>query len=122
AIQDTLGWLGLVWDEPPVLQSSRFTEHLAAADQLLAAGHAYECYCTDVEVRARNDEAIAAGRAPGYDGQCRDLDGPARALLAAEGRPRSIRFLTPDEGVSTFTDLVRGEVTVEWSTISDFVI
>ncbi len=35
---------------------------------------------------------------------------------------RSVRFRTPDEGRSTFVDIVRGEVSVEWSTISDFVI
>jgi glutamyl-tRNA synthetase len=33
-----------------------------------------------------------------------------------------VRFRTPDEGRSTFTDLIRGEVSVDWSTISDFVI
>ncbi len=42
--------------------------------------------------------------------------------LAADDRPRSIRFRTPDAGISRFVDLVRGEVRVEWSTISDFVI
>jgi glutamyl-tRNA synthetase len=40
----------------------------------------------------------------------------------ADGKPRSVRFRTPDEGQSTFLDVVRGEVTVEWATISDFVI
>src|SRR4029079_14388917 len=45
-----------------------------------------------------------------------------RARLAAEGRPRTVRFRTPDDGRSTFSDVVRGEVSVEWSTISDFVI
>ncbi|MGH8978166.1 MAG: glutamate--tRNA ligase, partial [Acidimicrobiia bacterium] len=40
----------------------------------------------------------------------------------AEGRPVSIRFRTPDEGRSTFEDAVRGEVSVEWSQIADFVI
>ena len=33
-----------------------------------------------------------------------------------------MRFRTPDHGRSTFTDVIRGEVSVEWSTISDFVI
>ena len=46
----------------------------------------------------------------------------ARRRARAEGRPVSIRFRTPDEGRSTFTDVIRGEVSVEWSTISDFVI
>ena len=62
------------------------------------------------------------GRAPGYDGRCRDLTPEQRAAFSAEGKPRSVRFRTPDEGRSTFVDVVRGEVSVEWSTISDFVI
>jgi glutamyl-tRNA synthetase len=121
-IQDALAWLGLDWDDGPILQSTRFDRYRAAADRLLAAGRAYECYCTEEEVRARNDAARAAGRAPGYDGHCRDLDPGQRAALAAEGRPRSLRFRTPDDGTSTFDDLIRGEISVEWSTIPDFVI
>ena len=121
-IQDTLCWLGLDWDEGPILQSSRFAEYLAAADRLLAAGHAYECYCTEDEVKARNEEAVAAGRPPGYDGRCRGLTADQRVALAAEGRPRTLRFRTPGVGASTFTDLIRGEVRVEWSLIHDFVI
>jgi glutamyl-tRNA synthetase len=121
-IQETLGWLGLDWDEGPILQSTRFDRYHAAANRLLAEGRAYECYCTEEEVRARNEAARAEGRTPGYDGHCRDLTAEQRAALAAEGRPRSLRFRTPDTGTSTFTDLIRGEVTVEWSTIPDFVI
>jgi glutamyl-tRNA synthetase len=121
-IQETLRWLGIDWDEGPILQSSRFPVYLAAADRLLAQGDAYECYCTEEEVRERNDAAVAAGRAPGYDGRCRALTPDERVALAAEGRPRSIRFRTPDHGVSSFTDLIRGEVRVDWSLIPDFVI
>jgi glutamyl-tRNA synthetase len=121
-IQDTLTWLGLDWDEGPILQSTRFERYHDAAGRLLAGGRAYECYCTEEEVRARNEAARAAGRPPGYDGHCRDLDADQRADLAAEGRPRSLRFRTPDDGTSTFTDLIRGEVSVEWATIPDFVI
>ncbi|MGH9015874.1 MAG: glutamate--tRNA ligase [Acidimicrobiia bacterium] len=121
-IQATLRWLGLDWDEGPVLQSTRFDRYLGAAERLLAGGHAYECYCTPEEVKARNEDARAAGRTPGYDGHCRDLGPARRAELAAEGRPRSIRFRTPDDGVSSFDDAVRGTVSVEWANISDFVI
>ncbi len=121
-IQVTLRWLGLDWDEGPLLQSHRFDTYLAAADRLVAAGHAYECYCTEAEVQERNEQARREGRAPGYDGRCRDLTPEQRVAQAHEGRPRSLRFRTPDEGRSTFTDLVRGEVSVDWSTITDFVI
>jgi len=121
-IEDTLAWLGLDWDEGPILQSTRFDRYHAAADRLLAEGRAYECYCTEEEVRARNEAARAEGRPPGYDGHCRDLSAEQRAGLAAEGRPRSLRFRTPDSGTSSFTDLIRGEVGVDWATIPDFVI
>jgi glutamyl-tRNA synthetase len=122
-IQTTLQWLGLDWDEGPYLQSARFDRHLEAAQQLLASGAAYECFCTEDEINARYEARKALGPAdPGYDGHCRDLTPEDRARLAGEGRPRSIRFRTPDDGVSSFTDVIRGEVTVPWSTIPDFVI
>ena len=121
-IQDTLRWLGLDWDDGPYLQSARFHLYLEAADRLLAQGDAYECYCTEDEVKERNDAAVAAGRPPGYDGRCRALTPEDRVAKAAEGLPVTIRFRTPDEGASTFTDLIRGEVRVEWSLIHDFVI
>jgi glutamyl-tRNA synthetase len=121
-IQDALRWLGLDWDEGPYLQSDRLDQYAAAASRLLADGHAYECFCTPAEVKERSDAAMKAGRAPGYDGRCRDLTDAERAERIAEGRPRSIRFRTPDTGTSNFSDLVRGEVSVEWSSVSDFVI
>jgi len=121
-ILHVLHWLGLEWDEGPVLQSHRFDAYLAAAQRLLDAGAAYECFCTEDEVRERNEQAMRDGRAPGYDGRCRNLTAEERAARAAAGRPRSIRFRTPDDGRSTFVDLIRGEVSVEWSTVSDFVI
>ncbi len=121
-IQQVLRWLGLDWDEGPYLQSARFDEYLAAARHMVEEGRAYECYCTEAEVRERNEQAMREGRPPGYDGRCRDLTPDDRAARAAEGRAPSIRFRTPDDGRSSFTDAIRGEVAVEWSTISDFVI
>ena len=122
-IQTTLRWLGLDWDEGPYFQSARFDRHLGVAHQLLASGAAYECFCTEEEITARYEARKARGPAdPGYDGHCRSLTAAERARLAGGGRPRSIRFRTPDEGVSSFTDVIRGEVTVPWSTIPDFVI
>jgi glutamyl-tRNA synthetase len=121
-IQVVMHWLGLEWDEGPILQSTRFDLYLDAAQRLINEGHAYDCYCTPEEVQARNEQAQKEGRPPGYDGRCRDLSADERTALAAEGKPRSVRFRTPDEGQSTFIDVVRGEVSVEWSTVSDFVI
>ena len=121
-IQLVLQWLGLHWDEGPIFQSHRFETYLAAADRLVAAGDAYECFCTEEELKARNDAATKTGQRPGYDGRCRDLTPAERDARRAEGRAGSVRFRTPDSGRSTFVDAIRGEVSVDWSTISDFVI
>jgi glutamyl-tRNA synthetase len=121
-IQHVLRWTGLDWDEGPILQSTRFDRYLAEAQRLLDSGAAYECFCTEADVRERNEHAMKEGRTPGYDGRCRDLTAEQRAAFVAEGRVRSVRFRTPDEGRSTFDDVVRGEVSVEWSTVPDFVI
>jgi glutamyl-tRNA synthetase len=121
-IQQVMHWLGLEWDEGPYLQSARFDSYLAAAARMVGQGQAYECYCTEEEVRESNERAMREGRPPGYDGRCRNLTAEQKAAHVADGRAASIRFRTPDEGRSTFVDVVRGEVSVEWSTISDFVI
>jgi glutamyl-tRNA synthetase len=121
-IQVVLRWLGLDWDEGPVLQSGRFDRYLDAAKRLQEQGDAYPCFCTEDEIKARNEAARADGKTPGYDGRCRDLTPEQREAFVAEGRTASIRFRTPDDGRSEFVDIVRGEVSVAWSTISDFVI
>jgi glutamyl-tRNA synthetase len=43
-------------------------------------------------------------------------------VFKGQGRGHSVRFRTPDDGRSWFADEIRGDVAVEWSTISDFVI
>jgi glutamyl-tRNA synthetase len=111
-ILDALEWLGLVWDGDPVYQSDRSELYATAAAKLLASGRAYWCDCTAEEVQAR---AKARGGPPGYDGHCRE-----RGL--EQGPTTALRFRTPDEGATSFEDLIRGEVTVENRTLEDFVL
>ncbi|WP_432063634.1 glutamate--tRNA ligase [Streptomyces sp. C10-9-1] len=126
---DSLRWLGLDWDEGPEVggphapyrQSERMDLYRDVAGKLLAAGHAYRCYCTALELEARRDAARAAGRPSGYDGTCRDLTEEQRAAFEADGRESIVRFRMPDEPI-TFTDLVRGELTFTPDNVPDFGI
>ena len=111
-IQRALLWLGLDWDEGPILQSGRAELHADAIEQLLAAGAAYACDCTPEVVDAR---ARARGGPPGYDGFCRD-----RGLVPGPGR--IVRFRTPDTGLTVFDDLIRGRVTQDNALLTDFAI
>ena len=45
-IIEGLEWLGITPDQPPVFQSTRLARHAEIARQMMAAGHAYRCYCT----------------------------------------------------------------------------
>ncbi|MEY2435144.1 MAG: glutamyl-tRNA synthetase [Acidimicrobiaceae bacterium] len=109
---EMLEWLGLRWDGEPIFQSDRSELYAAAAEKLVASGDAYYCECTTEQVQARNK---AAGGKPGYDGFCRD-----RGLGPGPGR--ALRFRAPDEGATTFTDLIRGDITFNNDAIEDFVL
>ncbi|MCR4288215.1 MAG: glutamate--tRNA ligase family protein, partial [Deltaproteobacteria bacterium] len=64
AILDGMNWLGLDWDEGPYLQSSMFDAYRKHANELLANGAAYKCFCTAEELEARRKDALASGRPP----------------------------------------------------------
>ncbi|MGW2259653.1 glutamate--tRNA ligase [Streptomyces sp. NPDC001780] len=126
---DAMRWLGLDWDEGPEVggphapyrQSQRMDVYRDTAAKLLAAGHAYHCYCTTEELDARREAARAAGRPSGYDGHCRDLTAEQKDAYEAEGRASIVRFRMPDEPI-TFTDLVRGELTFAPENVTDYGI
>ncbi len=117
---EALSWLGLDWDEGPLVggpyapyrQSQRMELYRDVAESLLAAGFAYPCFCTTEELEARRAAARAAGRPPGYDGHCRDIDDAAVTALRAQGRPSVVRFRMPP-GPIAWPDLVRGDLSFE---------
>ena len=126
---DAMRWLGLDWDEGeqvggphgPYRQSQRREIYDKAAADLLAAGRAYECFCTPDELEERREEARKAGRTPGYDGQCRNLSDEERAQFRAAGRLPVLRFRMPGTEL-TWDDLVRGPVTFAAEHVPDFVL
>ena len=79
-----MSWLGFDADETPVYQHANAPRHIAIAEQLLADGHAYKCFCTAEEVEAMREKARAEGKPPRYDGTWRDRDvsgSPCRCLF-----------------------------------------
>ena len=128
AILETLRWLGVDWDEGPdvggdygpYVQSERLDLYRRAADDLLAAGRAYDCYCgPDRLAELRRVQGKRKERV-GYDSHCRDPE--ARERAAAGGGAPVVRFTMPTEGTTSIRDVVRGEVTFENALIDDFVI
>ncbi|MBV8868556.1 MAG: glutamate--tRNA ligase, partial [Acetobacteraceae bacterium] len=117
-ILDSLAWLDLSPDEPPLFQSTRAARHAEVARELLGAGHAYRCYCTAEELKTMRERAIAEGRPPRYDGTWRDRD----PRDAPEGVAPAIRLKAPREGETVVEDLVQGPVCVANAELDDMII
>ena len=117
-ILDSLDWLGLSPDEPPVFQSAREARHAEIAHALLAMGRAYYAYDTAEELQQMREQAMAEKRTPRYDGRWRDRD-PADA---PPGVMPAIRIKAPLEGETVVADLVQGEVRVANTELDDMII
>jgi len=128
-LMDSLRWLGLDWDEGPDVggphapyrQSQRRGIYREQVERLVAAGHAYRCYCTPEELEERRKRALERGEPPGYDGRCRRLTDAERRAFEAEGRPWAVRFAMPDREWVVH-DLVKGEVRWAAGSLPDFVL
>ena len=126
---DTLKWLGLNWDEGPevggdngpYLQSQRLDIYAEWAQKFLDQKDAYHCYCSAEELEAVREAQRAANVAPGYNGHCRDLTAEQIAAYKAQDRLPVVRMRMPDGG-TTFTDLIRGEVSFDHKFVPDFVL
>jgi len=128
-VLEDLRWLGLDWDEGPDIggshgpyrQSERLPRYRAEAELLVSSGFAYPCFCTDAELDLRRKAALAAGKPPHYDGQCRRMSADEREAARREGRAESIRFaVEPRDWV--LHDAVRGEVRFPAGMVGDFVM
>lgn len=117
-ILESLEWLGLSPDEPPVMQSAREARHAEVARQLLAEGKAYLAFDTAEELAAMREQAMKEGRPPRYDGRWRDRD-PSEAPPGMAG---AVRIKAPRDGETVIRDLVQGEVRVNNAELDDMII
>ena len=128
-ILDGMRWLGLDWDEGPLVggpfgpyfQSERLDRHRAMAERLVKEHKAYFCYCTPEELKAKREAAEALGGAWKYDRTCLRLTPSEIRAREASHRSRAVRFCVP-EGATRFDDLVHGPIEFDCANIEDFVI
>ncbi len=118
AILDSMSWLGLEGDAPPVFQSRNQARHVEVAEAMLESGHAYRCYCTPEELTAMREQAKSEGRKALYDGRWRDRD-PADAPA---GIDPVVRLKAPRDGETIIDDQVQGEVKIANDQLDDLVM
>ena len=126
-----LGWLGIVWDEGPdvggkfgpYISTERLSIYEHYVEVLKEKGLAYHCYCSEEEIAAERDAAMAKGEVPRYSGHCRHLTATQISEYEAMGRKPVVRFLAANDQELRFHDLIRGELVFEPSGLGgDFVI
>ncbi len=126
----SLRWLGLDWDEGPdaggrhgpYVQSERLALYKRYADQLLAEGYAYKCYCSPERLEALRESQRREKRQVGYDRRCRTLTSAQRGEFERQGITPVLRLKAPLAGQTTFDDVVYGTITVENETLEDLVL
>ena len=118
AIINGLEWLSLIPDEPPTYQSENTDRHSQIANDLLASGKAYHCYCSSEELITMRGKARASGKTRLYDGTWRDRD----PTDAPNDIQPVIRFKAPLEGETITQDLVQGTVTVSNLQLDDMIL
>jgi len=125
AILAALRWTGLSWDEGPDVggphgpyrQSERSEIYRRYADELLAKGDAFRCYCTPERLEAMRAAQRAAGTPQKYDGHCLAIPAEESGRRAAAGEPYVVRMKVPASGVCVVNDLARGPVPFDYATV-----
>ncbi len=130
-IYRTMQKTGLLHDEGPdkdggfgpYIQSQRqeLGIYQKYAEQLVAQGDAYYCFCQKEELE--NMKRIVAGKEINvYDKRCLSLPKEEVERRLAAGEPHVIRFNMPTEGTTTFHDVIYGDITVENAEMEDLIL
>ncbi|MEK9823496.1 MAG: glutamate--tRNA ligase [Gammaproteobacteria bacterium] len=124
-ILDSLRWLGLEWDEGPDVegphgpyrQSERSAIYGQYAEQLLANGHAFRCFCTKERLDEMRAAQMQAGATARYDGCCLGLSEAEVSSRLNAGESHVVRMRVPEAGECIVHDELRGEIAIAWSQI-----
>lgn len=125
-IYNTLHEAGLDYDEGPdiggdygpYIQTQRKDIYNEYGHKLVETGAAYYCFCTKERL-----EQLRASGATKYDKYCLhhvSLD-EAKARIK-NGEPYVIRQNIPEHGVSSYKDLVFGEISVDYKDLEDNIL
>jgi glutamyl-tRNA synthetase len=126
----SLEWLGLMPDEGPGLggefgpyvQTERRELYQKSAYELMERGHAYRCFCTKERLDQLRHEQAARKEPPRYDRLCSFLTQDQVEENLAKDMPYTIRLRVPQEGQTSFNDLIRGEITFENKELHDPIL
>lgn len=132
-IYRTLDKTGLVHDEGPDLdkgygpyvQSERCAQgiYLKYAQQLVEQGDAYYCFCDKERLESLKTSVSEDGTdIVVYDKHCLGLSKEEVQANLDAGKPWVIRLNVPNEGTTTFSDEIYGDITVPNDELDDMIL
>jgi glutamyl-tRNA synthetase len=120
-IIEAMDWLGLRYDEGPFYQMQRLERYREVLRSMLLSGTAYRCYCTPAELESMRDAQRTRGEKPRYDGRWRPAPGKILPPVPSDV-PAVLRFANPQSGEVTWTDMVKGVITISNLELDDLII
>jgi glutamyl-tRNA synthetase len=130
ALYATLNKMGLKFDEGPqeggaygpYIQSQRKDIYKKYAEELLAKGEAYHCFCTSERLEEMRAQQQAQKLPPRYDRCCRNLGKNEVEERLARGEKSVIRQAMPLGGEVVVNDFLRGEINFRCAELDDQVL
>lgn len=112
-----------VGDFGPYIQSERLDLYKKYAEQLVADGKAYYCFCEPKRLEEMREDQVAQKKAPMYDRYCLTNVDPSQVNeKLKQNCPSTIRLKVPRDEEIVFEDLVRGKVSFSTNNIDDQVL
>ncbi|MDC4182516.1 glutamate--tRNA ligase [Mycoplasma bradburyae] len=125
-----LKWLNIFADESiwnptengPYRQSEKFDVYKKYAYQLLEENKAYRCFCTSEELQKSREALLSQQKTPIYSRKCLNLTSDEIQKKIDANIPFTIRLRLQDNKEYSWSDLIRGDLIFNTSSMSDPVI
>ncbi len=105
----------------PYVQSDRLGIYKKYADELVAKGMAYACFCTSERLEEMRKAQMAVKQTTKYDRKCLALTAAEAQRRIDSGESYVIRIKIP-EGKTEFDDAIRGHVVFDHREVDDCII
>ena len=149
---ESLTWAGIKWDEGvyvdsqnkndqkeyesssypgiiesgnfgPYVQSERLELYMKYANDLVAQGKAYYCFCEPQRLEEMREQQQKEKQAPKYDRYClHNLTPEQINQKLKENCPWTIRFKVPKDEIVEFEDMVYGKISVNSNNVDDQIL
>ncbi len=106
----------------PYVQSERLDIYKKYAEQLLAEGHAYRCFCTKERLAEMREKQMQDKEKLGYDGHCRNLSDEEVQQNLAKGLPYVIRLKVDKTKSTKIRDEVVGDIVIQNNEVDDQIL